>query len=78
MKLFKIEFYMILSKWQGVSTRKCLVRAIQLVVLSSCFTVCSKCHSDMNPLNVNHVTDYNLGFKSVEKSVNNLLIINAG
>ena len=28
----------------------------------SSFFVCSNRHSDMKPLNVNHVADYNLGF----------------
>ena len=79
---------------------KKVLRAIQLAVLMkilySSFLVCSNCHSDMKSLNVNHVTDYNLGFlllfnplfigffgvisilKNVEKSVSNLLIIDAG
>ena len=41
------------------------LRAVQLVVLMkilcSSFFVCSNCHSDMKSLNVNNVTDYNLG-----------------
>ena len=41
------------------------VRAIRLVVLMKIlcisFLVCSNCQSDMKFLNVNHVTDYNLG-----------------
>ena len=31
-------------------------------ILCSSFFVCSNCRSDMKSLNVNHVTDYNLGF----------------
>ena len=31
-------------------------------ILHSSYLVCSNCHSDMKSLNVNHVTDYNLGF----------------
>ena len=42
-----------------------VLRAVQLVVLMkllcSSFFVCSNCHSDMKSLNVNNVTDYNLG-----------------
>ena len=42
------------------------VLRIQLVVLMkilcSSFFVRSNCHSDMKSLNVNHITDYNLGF----------------
>ena len=63
--------------------------------LCSSFVVCSNCHSDMKSLNMNHVTDYNLGIlllfnplhigflgvisilKNVEKSVSNLLVIDA-
>ena len=45
---------------------KHMVRNNQLVVLMkilcSSFFVCSNCYSDMRSLNVNHVTDYNLGF----------------
>ena len=45
---------------------KHIVRNNQLVVLMkilcSSFFVCSNCYSDMRSLNVNHVTDYNLGF----------------
>ena len=80
--------------------QKKVLRAMQLVVLMkvlcSSFLVCLICHSDMKSLNVNHVTDYNLGFlllfnplfigffgvisilKNVEKSVSNLLNIDAG
>ena len=80
--------------------QKKVLKAMHFVVfmkiLSSNFLVCSNCHSDMKSLNVNHVTDYNLGFlllfnslfigvfgvlwilKNVEKSVSNLLIIDAG
>ena len=79
---------------------KKVFRAIQLVVLMkiscSSFFVCSNRHSDMKSLNLNHITDYNLGFlllfnplfigflgvisilKNAEKSVSNLLIIDAG
>ena len=46
--------------------QKKVLKAMQLVVLMkilcSSFLVCSNCHSDMKSLNVNHVTDYNLGF----------------
>ena len=42
------------------------LRAKQLVILlkilCTSFFVCSNCHSDMKSLNMNHVTDYNLGF----------------
>ena len=46
--------------------QKKVLRTIQLVVLMkilcSSFFVRSNCHSDMKSLNVNHITDYNLGF----------------
>ena len=42
------------------------LRAKQLVILlkilRTSFFVCSNCHSDVKSLNMNHVTDYNLGF----------------
>ena len=87
-------------KHMARNKHKNVLRAMQLVVLMkilcSTFFVCLNCHSDMKPLNVNHVTDYNLYFlllfnplfigffgvililKNVEKSVSNLLIIDAG
>ena len=71
---------------------KKVFRAIHIVVLikmlCSRFFVSSKWYSDMKPLNVNHVPDYILSFllllnslficSFVEKSVNNLLIIDTG
>ena len=87
-------------KHMARNKHKVVLRGIQLValmkILRSSFFVCSNCYSDMKSLNVNHVTDYDLGFyyyfnplfvfffgvisilKNVEKSVNNLLIIDAG
>ena len=87
-------------KHMARNKHKKVFRAIQLVVLMKILCiiifVCSNCQSDMKPLNVNHVTDYNLGLlilfnplfigffggisilKNVEKSVNNLLIIDGG
>ena len=52
-------------KHMARNKHKKVLRAIQLVVLMKIlcisFLVCSNCQSDMKSLNVNHVTDYNLG-----------------
>ena len=46
--------------------QKKVLKAINFValmkILHSSYLVFPNCHSDMKSLNVNHVTDYNLGF----------------